>query len=220
MIPPVAPVPIVAQPVQSAPTAQLSLLQRKNQLNQWLSNSQIVATPMTSPDLKTTPAPQLIAQELPGGNSPAPTPPPPASIRDNGQGYPTRIPTNYVGPAIGFSGGNTAFGAVSRFPFGENLSIRPSATFGSRGTTLRVPVTFDFALGEPEPFEPNPLASFHAGGGIEFSSGGGTVQGDKFGLLGTLGVDLNLFEGTAVVVDFNTNFSSNSGLTVGLGFEF
>jgi opacity protein-like surface antigen len=55
---------------------------------------------------------------------------------------------------------------------------------------------------------------------VEFASGGGSVQGDKFSLLGTIGVDLNLFEGVAILADFNTNFGSRSGLTVGLGFEF
>jgi hypothetical protein len=49
---------------------------------------------------------------------------------------------------------------------------------------------------------------------------GGTAQGDKFGLLGTIGVDVNLFEGIALVGSYNTDFSNISGGLVGLGFEF
>jgi hypothetical protein len=179
-------------------------------------------SPLTSPDIKSTPAlPKLIAQELPSGNPPSPdNQRRPKSIQDKGQGYPTRVPPNYFGPALSFGNGASSFGVISKFPLGDKFSIRPSATFGSRGTTLRVPVTYDFALGDPEPFEPNPLITFHAGGGVEFSSGGGTVNGDKFSLLGTLGIDVSLFDNIALLADFNTNFGSNSGITVGVGFEF
>jgi hypothetical protein len=173
-------------------------------------------SPVTSPDLKTTSKLQIAQSELPGSNSAPPTP----SIRDTGNGYPSRIPQNYFGPAIGFGNNSSYFGIISRFPFSENYSIRPSAVFGSNGTILRVPVTYDFMLGEKEPFERNPVVTFHAGGGVQFSSGGGTVQGDKFSLLGTAGVDVNLFEGIALVADYNTNFGNVSGANIGLGFEF
>ena len=174
-------------------------------------------SPVTSPDLKTTSKKLQIAQsELPGASNTPPTP----SIRDTGNGYPSRIPQNYFGPAIGFGNGASYFGVISRFPFSENYSIRPSAVFGSSGTILRVPVTYDFILGEKEPFERNPVVTFHAGGGLQFSSGGGSVQGDKFSLLGTAGVDVNLFEGIALVADYNTNFGNVSGANIGLGFEF
>jgi hypothetical protein len=173
--------------------------------------------PVNSPDLKSTPKLRIAQSELP---SSSPQAPPSPSIQDTGSGYPTRIPQNYFGPAIGFGNGASYFGIISRFPFAANYSIRPSAVFGSGGTILRVPVTYDFALGEKEPFERNPLVTFHAGGGVQFSSGGGTVQGDKFSLLGTIGVDVNLFEGIALVASYNTNFDSVSGGLVGLGFEF
>ncbi len=177
--------------------------------------------PLTSPAIDSPPASIRIAQsELPGGSTPNSTPPAPGSIRDTGSGYPTRIPLNYVGPALSFGNGNSYFGAVSRFAIGDKYSIRPSAVFGTNGTILRVPVTYDFGFGEPDPFEPNPLTSFHAGGGVQFISGGGTVAGDKFSLLATVGVDFNLFPGVAILADFNTDFSSNNGATVGIGFEF
>ena len=217
MTPPITTTPAITATVSqlnnSAPISQLAT--KKVQSN-WKNRS-----PLTSPDLQATPAQKLIAQsELPGGSTPpAPVPSTP-SIRDDGSGYPTRIPSNYFGPAIGFGTGGSSFGVVSRFPFAQNYSIRPSAIFGGNGTIVRVPVTYDFALGEKEPFERNPLITFHAGGGVQFRSGGGTAQGDKFSVLGTIGVDVNLFEGIALVGSFNTDFASNNGTNVGLGFEF
>jgi hypothetical protein len=217
MIPavPATPATTIAIPHQNSLASAVGKAPRlENRVNSF------AATPLTSPDINSPAAIRIAQSELPGGSTPNQAPPAPGSIRDNGSGYPTRIPLNYVGPAISFGNGASSFGAVSRFVIGEKYSIRPSATFGSRGTTLRVPVTYDFAFGEPDPFEPNPLASFHAGGGVEFASGGGTVEGDKFSLLGTVGVDLNLFPGVAILADFNTNFGSSSGATFGLGFEF
>jgi hypothetical protein len=173
--------------------------------------------PITSPDLKTTPKLQIAQSELPGTS---PQAPPSPSIRDTGSGYPTRIPQNYVGPAIGIGNGSSAFGIISRFPFSENYSIRPSAVFGNKNTVIRVPLTYDFALGDKEPFERNPLLTFHAGGGLQFSSRGGTGQGDKFGLLGTIGVDVNLYDGIAILASYNTDFGEVNGTNIGLGFEF
>jgi hypothetical protein len=46
------------------------------------------------------------------------------------------------------------------------------------------------------------------------------VQGDNFSLLGTIGVDVNLFEGIALVGNYNTNFGSINGTNIGIGFEF
>jgi hypothetical protein len=226
MIPPVTTPPEIAAPISQPNSAIVEIAQPKTNTVQKVETFSTVSisnwkdrSPVTSPDLHATPAPQSIAQsELPGGSTPAPIPPAP-SIRDTGSGYPTRIPANYFGPAIGFGNGGSAFGVISRFPFAENYSIRPSAVFGSN-TVVRVPVTYDFSLGDKEPFERNPLMTFHVGGGVQFRSGGGTVNGDKFSLLGTIGVDVHLFEGIALVGSFNTDFASNNGTNVGLGFEF
>lgn len=218
MIPPVTPAPIsqpniapaIAQTTTSAAKASQTLGRTASVAN-WKTQA-----PMTSPDLQATPAlPRIAQSELPGNSQTPPTP----SIRDTGSGYPARIPNNYFGPVIGFGTGSS-FGVVSRFPFAENYSIRPSAVFGSGGTILRVPVTYDFILGDKEPFERNPLITFNAGAGVQFSSGGGSVQGDKFSLLGTVGLDVNLFEGIALVGSYNTNFGDVNGTNIGLGFEF
>ncbi len=173
--------------------------------------------PITSPDLKTPSKLQIAQSELPGTSPQSPSSP---STTDTGSGYPTRIPQNYVGPAIGFGNGSSTFGVISRFPFSENYSIRPSALFGSNNTVIRVPVTYDFSLGDKEPFERNPLLTFHAGGGVQFSSRGGTAQGDKLGLLGTIGVDINLYDGIAILASYNTDFADVNGTNIGIGFEF
>jgi hypothetical protein len=181
--------------------------------------------PLTSPNLQTTPALKVAQSELPGGSTPSAPPSPQEppsepSIRDTGSGYPTNIPRNYFGPAIGTGNGATGFGATSRFSLGETYSIRPSAIFGSNGTIIRVPLTYDFVFGDKEPFERNPLITFHAGGGVQFSSGANSNNNSQFGILGTIGVDVNLFETTALVVNYNTDFASINGVNFGLGFEF
>ena len=144
--------------------------------------------------------------------------PPAPSTVDTGSGYPSRIPSNYVGPALATGNGNGSFGVISRFPFGEHYSLRPSAIFGGNATIVRVPLTYDFVFSDKEPFERNPVVTFHAGGGVQYSSSGGS--GDKFSLLGTIGVDVNLFEGVALVSSYNTDFGSIAGVNFGLGFEF
>lgn len=219
MIPPINTTPVsqphhltpVTQTNSSAkPTARIAPIQLAN--SDWKNQA-----PKTSPDLKAAPKLQIAQSELPGTS---PQAPPSPSIQDTGSGYPTRIPQNYVGPAIGIGNGSTNFGVISRFPFSENYSIRPSAVFGSQNTVIRLPLTYDFALGDKEPFERNPLLTFHAGGGVQFSSRGGTAQGDKFGLLGTIGVDINLYDGIAIVASYNTDFGDVNGTNIGLGFEF
>ncbi len=219
MIPPIITIPAttIANPQSHlpAPIAQTS----PHQVRTYSLTNRV---PLNSPDLQVAPSPKFIAQsELPGSSTPpSPTTPPSPSIRDTGDGYPTRIPANYFGPALGIGNGSTSFGLVSRFPLGQKYSIRPSAVFGSNGTTLRIPVTYDFNIGDKEPFERNPLVTFNVGGGVQFASGGGNVGGDKFSLLGTIGVDVNLFEGVALVASYNTDFASNNGTLIGLGFEF
>jgi hypothetical protein len=200
--------PVAQSNTRAIPAVRIAPLKIANWKNQ---------APVTSPDLKATPKLQIAQSELPGTS---PQAPPSPSIRDTGSGYPTRIPQNYFGPAIGIGNGSSAFGVISRFPFSESYSIRPSAVFGNQNTVIRVPLTYDFTFGDKEPFERNPLLTFHAGGGLQFSSRGGTAQGDKFGLLGTIGVDINLYDGIAIVANYNTDFGDVNGTNIGLGFEF
>ena len=218
MIPPIATTPIYLH--ISAPSQPAMTTAQKFNISKVMRANQQALSPLTSPELAATPAPIIAQSELPGGSTPAPPAPTSPSIRDTGSGYPSSIPRNYFGPAIGVGNGGTGFGVISRFTFGDKYSIRPSAIFGGNGTVVRVPVTYDFALGDKEPFERNPLITFHAGGGLQFRSGGGSSQGDKFGILGTLGIDVNIFEGLSLLGSFNTDFADNNGTNIGLGFEF
>jgi hypothetical protein len=222
-IPPIATIPPTTTPIlqqnNSAPSQPTTRKQQEFSFSKVSVGTWQDRPPLTSPKLKAVPAPQFIAQsELPGGSTP-PIPPAP-SIRDTGDGYPTRIPRNYFGPALEFTNRTTLFGLTSRFPIGETYSIRPSAVFGSGGAILRVPLTYDFTFGDKEPFERNPLIVVFAGGGVQYISGINNSNSSNFGLLGTIGVDVNLFEGVALIGSFNTDFGSNSGLNIGLGFEF
>jgi hypothetical protein len=202
------PLPIVAPPAIVAPQPAPS-----QKLNPILAKKRLTTTTLQAKPLST----KIAQSELPGGSTPPPpAAPPDPSIRDTGSGYPSRIPANYFGPALSFGNGNTSFGVISRFPFGNKLSIRPSATFGNV-TSVRVPVTYDFDLGDPEPFERNPLVTFNAGAGIQYISAN---NASKFAFLGTIGVDVNLFEGTALVGNYSTDFSNNNIGSFGLGFEF
>jgi LysM repeat protein len=215
-IPPVTTIPATVAPIsQTTPVASQKFApSAKVAVSNWKDRA-----PVSSPDLKATPALKIAQSELPGNSTPPPAPiPSDPSIRDTGSGYPTNIPRNYFGPALATGTGNTSFGAISRFKFAENYSLRPSAVFGGGGSIIRVPLTYDFVFGDREPFERNPVITFNAGGGVQFTSlNGGSSQ---FSVLGTIGVDVNLFEGTALVASYNTDFSNVNGVTFGLGFEF
>jgi hypothetical protein len=231
MIPPIATIPAItitsSQFVdRSTSTTQTaaSKFSARTGANRVSISIQTNPVTLTSPDIKSTPAPRLIAQsELPGGSTPSPSPvvppPPPTTTTDTGSGYPLQFPKNYFGPAVGFGNGSTAYGVITRFHVADNLSLRPSAVFNSNGSVVRLPITYDFSLGQKEPFERNPLINFNAGAGVQYGSGG-DGQGSKFDVLGTVGADVNLFEGVAAVISFNTNFGSINGTNLGLGFEF
>jgi hypothetical protein len=221
--------PVIATPATTAPISQLNRSvpispSQPSGVSKFGTGAKVSIAnwqdraPLTSPDLHATPAAYSIAQsELPGGRTP-PIPPSP-SIKDTGEGYPSRIPRNYFGPAIS-TGNNGSFGVISRFAFSENYSLRPSAIFGGNGTIIRVPFTYDFVFSDKEPFERNPVVTFHAGGGFQYSSGVAGNNASKFSLLATVGVDVNLFEGIALVSSYNTDFSSINGVNFGVGFEF
>jgi hypothetical protein len=198
------PAPITAQKAQASATTT-----RANWKNR---------APLTSPDLQAPAAIKVAQSELPGGSTPPPAPSSPNTTVDTGSGYTSRIPRNYFGPAFATGNGSGSFGAISRFPLGPNYSIRPSAIFGGNATIVRVPITYDFVFSDKEPFERNPVVTFHAGGGVQYSSVNN--QSSKFSLLATVGVDVNLFEGVALVSSYNTDFGSINGVNFGLGFEF
>jgi hypothetical protein len=212
-VPPITTIPATTAPLSQPVThpAPKTSSFSKIALSNWKNRA-----PLTSPDILAPATPRKIAQsELPGGSTPPPpTAPPAPSTVDTGSGYSSRIPRNYFGPAIATGNGSGSFGIISRFPFGENYSLRPSAVFGGNATIVRLPLTYDFVFSDREPFERNPVITFHAGGGVQYSSN------SDFRLLGTIGVDVNLFEGVALVSSYNTDFGPNAGVNFGVGFEF
>lgn len=123
---------------------------------------------------------------------------------------------NYLGPAVSF-GNDTLWGANSRFGLGRNFSVRPGLFLGNN-TRVTLPLTFDFGLNNNEQFEPNPLLVFHAGGGIEYSSGG--ASGSSINPLAVAGADIYFGDGASVLVQVGTAFNSNVVGVVGVGLQF
>jgi hypothetical protein len=154
--------------------------------------------------------------------------PPPSQVLPQPTGVPAQPPANYtpgsssapyynqnyLGPAVSF-GNETLFGATSRFGLGRNFSLRPSLFLGNN-TRATLPLTFDFDLNNNEQFEANPLLVFHAGGGIEYSSGGG----GRVSPLAVAGADIYFGDGASVLVQVGTAFDSNVVGVVGVGLQF
>jgi hypothetical protein len=126
---------------------------------------------------------------------------------------------NYIGPAISF-GRDTTVGAVSRFGLGKNISVRPSLFLGSN-TRIAVPITYDFGFNNNEQFEANPLLVFHAGAGLDYSSGGGSGgNGSRLNPLIVAGADVYFGDGASVLVQIGNAFDSNFVGIVGVGLQF
>jgi hypothetical protein len=141
---------------------------------------------------------------------------PPANYTPGSSGPVAYYNQNYLGPAVSF-GSETLFGASSRFGLGRNFSLRPSLFLGNN-TRAALPLTFDFDLNNNEQFEPNPLLVFHAGGGIEYSSGG--TSGSRVSPMVVGGADIYFGDGASVLVQVGTAFDSNITGVVGVGLQF
>jgi hypothetical protein len=137
-------------------------------------------------------------------------------------GRATRYGTNYIGVAgnIGI-GGNSALGRgnfalISKLAFAESFSVRPAVVFGDQ-TILLVPVTYDFAVQQTDPFEPIPYAPY-VGAGLSLATGGGS----SIGLLLSGGVDLPLTKQFTATAGLNVSLRNNTdvGLLVGIGYNF
>jgi hypothetical protein len=122
---------------------------------------------------------------------------------------------NYIAPAVSF-GNDTLIGAASRFGIGRNLSVRPSLFLGNT-TRIAVPLTYDFGFNDNEQFEKNPLVVFHAGGGLDYSSSGGT---NKLSPLVVFGADVYLGDGASVLLQIGNTFNSSFVAVAGIGLQF
>jgi hypothetical protein len=178
------------------------------------------AQPSTDGTVQTFPQPSQVLPD-PNPTTPQPTGTPsqePGNYLNNRPGYNAPYYNqNYIGPAVSF-GKDTVVGAVSRFGWGKNISVRPSLFLGNT-TRIAVPITYDFGFNNNEQFEPNPLVVFHAGGGLDYSSGGGG-NGSRLNPLIVVGADVYFGDGASVLVQLGNAFDSNFVGVLGVGLQF
>ncbi|NJL00197.1 MAG: hypothetical protein HC910_06360 [Spirulinaceae cyanobacterium SM2_1_0] len=133
-------------------------------------------------------------------------------------------PWSYIslGGNFGFNDGrtelsDTAFAIGSKIGLTPYLSARPMALLGDRVTFL-LPLTYDIAVGQSDPFRP---ASFvpYVGGGIILT----TNDGNNVGPLVSGGIDVRVSESIVINTGINAGFfrdDTDIGLTVGIGYIF
>ena len=138
-------------------------------------------------------------------------------------GRTTRGGASYVGIGgnIGL-GGDTALGGGSfvingKIGLTRSLSVRPTAVIGD-DTVFLLPLTYDFTIRQPDPFEPVRYAPF-VGGGVALS----TDEDDNIGFLLTGGVDVPLSRQFVANGSINVGFIEDTtevGLILGVGYTF
>jgi hypothetical protein len=161
------------------------------------------------------------SEVLPPQQNPLPTGPPktePGNYPDNTGPGSDYFNQNYIGPAVSF-GRDTSIGAASRFGIGRNISVRPSLFLGN-STRIAVPLTYDFGFNDNEQFEKNPLVIFHVGGGLDYSTGGGTASSNRLSPLIVFGADVYLGDGASVLLQLGNTFNSDFVAIAGVGLQF
>lgn len=112
---------------------------------------------------------------------------------------------------------DTAFAINSKIGFLPYLSVRPAALLGDRATFL-LPVTYDLAIGQSDPFRPATFVPY-LGGGLVVT----THDGYNFGPLISGGLDVRVSESIVINTGINAGFlrdSTDIGLTIGVGYIF
>lgn len=136
-------------------------------------------------------------------------------------GRPTRSGYSYiaVGGNIGITGGNTSLGnsnftLLSKIGLTRNFSVRPGFIFGS-DTTVMLPITYDFPLGQTDPFDTFTFAPY-IGAGVAYSTN------DKVGLLLTGGIDVPLSREFTATANLSASIKDKPdlGLIIGIGYNF
>jgi hypothetical protein len=227
--------PVEAQPVAPAPSGTPTDMPPLNQIPTLQPEGvptpiepQSGGTPVpqapadgVSQDAPLQPPSQVLPQQPTQPSQPPATGTPPAEPSNYLNNQPgNRAPyynQNYVGPAVSFSR-DTVIGATSRFGLGKNISVRPSLFLGNT-TRIAVPFTYDFGFNEYEQFERNPLVVFHAGGGLDYSSGGG-ANGSRLNPLVVAGADMYFGEGASILFQVGNAFNSDFIGVVGVGLQF
>lgn len=139
-------------------------------------------------------------------------------------GRPSRAGRNYVGIAgnLGLEGSNSSLGdgnvaVVGKVGLTNTISVRPSALFGNN-TTILLPVTYDFSLQQPGPFD-EPLAiAPYVGVGAALKTG----DNSKTALLVSVGLDFPLNSRFTATASANAGFfdQTDIGLLLGVGYNF
>lgn len=138
---------------------------------------------------------------------------------------------NYIGVGgnIGISknkGSNGKLQGISQDGFAingkvslkDNLSIRPSVTFGSTSTVFMVPVTYDFNVPSGDPFEPSPAVPF-VGAGMTVDTAANSNS--NLGLLVTGGLDYRVSRSLVANASANASFQNSKtdwSVLLGLGY--
>jgi hypothetical protein len=100
----------------------------------------------------------------------------------------------------------------------NNLSIRPSVTFGNDSTVFMVPLTYDFNIPSGDPFEPSPAVPF-IGAGMTIDTASNTNS--NLGLLVTGGLDYRVSRKVVANASANASFQNSQtdwSVLLGLGY--
>ncbi|MDB9311978.1 hypothetical protein PN462_02610 [Spirulina sp. CS-785/01] len=139
-------------------------------------------------------------------------------------------PWSYIGGGVnlGFSDNgsdlaDTAFMVNSKIGLSSTFSLRPAILFGDSATIL-VPVTYDFAIKGPDPFEAATLYPF-IGGGVIFTTEDDEeeIATNNIGPMLSGGVDYRLTDKIVLNSSVNLGFLNDEaelGWLLGIGYQF
>jgi opacity protein-like surface antigen len=118
--------------------------------------------------------------------------------------------TNYVGPAIFFGNGNSAFGVQGKFGLSNNFSVRPVIAFPSGGNTIfGALATYDFDLPGQSSTKFEPFA------GVGFLTGSGNTA-----VYAQVGTDIEVSENIVITGDLKFPLSNGNSTLFGIGAGF
>lgn len=147
-------------------------------------------------------------------------------VAQGGRAFDTSSRTwrNYVGIAgnLGLEGSNSSLGdsnvaVVGKVGLTNIISVRPSVIFGNNITIL-LPVTYDFTLQQPNPFDEPLVIAPYVGVGAAITTG----DDSQTALLVSVGLDFPLNSRFTATASANAGFFNQTdiGLLLGVGYNF
>lgn len=147
-------------------------------------------------------------------------------VAQGGRAFDTssRTGRNYVGIAgnLGLEGGNSSLGdgnvaVVGKVGLTNIISVRPSVIFGNNITIL-LPVTYDFTLQQPNPFDEPLTIAPYVGVGAAITTG----DDSQTALLVSVGLDFPLNSRFTATASANAGFfdQTDIGVLLGVGYNF